>query len=248
MERGGEEIDRSEEREESEKSRSVSREDEGRGEGTDGEKSEGEGSVNVSDEERARSGPVGSVKRARLTACFTDEQELQIVEFVKEHPSFFSKTDPEYMDRYHREALWQQLAEEMSLEAVDVKRWWDTQRTRYGKLTKRVSGQAPKKLTTRQQWVCNQLGFLDSHIVRTQTSRSYGLESSQAHNTSRGSTTDLESVETSVRSQGSMQPVLTSTPATDARYIDLMEQTKTLISGLIEEVGLTPAFLRLCGL
>ena len=51
VERGGEEMDRSEDREESEKSRSLSREEEGRGEGTEGGKNEEEGSVNVSEEE-----------------------------------------------------------------------------------------------------------------------------------------------------------------------------------------------------
>ena len=90
VERGGDELDRSDDREEREKSRSVSRGDEGRGERSDGEKSEGERSVNMSEEERVQSSSFRTVKRAMVNTFLFDEQEVQIIAFIKDHPAFFS--------------------------------------------------------------------------------------------------------------------------------------------------------------
>ena len=76
-----------------------------------------------------------------MCTVFIDEQELQIVEFVKDHPAFYTMTHPDYMNRYQRKSLWQQLADEMGVEAVDVKHWWDTQRAQYRKQTQQASTQ-----------------------------------------------------------------------------------------------------------
>ena len=100
-----------------------------------------------------------AAKRARVCSTFTDSQETAIVEFVKEHPEFYDKEHARFHDRQKKEALWAEISAELKLQPFDVRRWFESQRTRYGKLSKLQFGQAPRKMTKRQSWVYQQMGF-----------------------------------------------------------------------------------------
>ena len=101
-----------------------------------------------------------AAKRARVCATFTDSQENAIVEFVKEHPEMYDKEHGRFHDRQRKEALWPEISAELKLQPFDVRRWFESQRTRYGKLSKLQSGQAPREMTKRQSWVYQQMGSL----------------------------------------------------------------------------------------
>ena len=88
-----------------------------------------------------------SAKRARVCATFTDSQELSIVEFVKQHPELYDKEYSRFHDRNRREALWAEISAELKLQPFDVRRWFESQRMRYGKLSKLESSQAPREMT-----------------------------------------------------------------------------------------------------
>ena len=195
----------------------------------------------VEEEERCEEDPEchSSAKRARVCATFTDSQEISIVEFVKQHPELYDKEHPRFHDRTRREALWAEISVELKLQPFDVRRWFESQQTRYGKLSKLQSGQAPREMTKRQSWVYQQMGFLKTHIRRKGANRSSGFEASP--NTSRqdescGSTTDTEHLESSVLRERS-QSVITSTPVstTDSKIFEHFEQMRTLISGFLQQ-------------
>ena len=82
-----------------------------------------------------------AAKRARVCATFTDSQEKAIVEFVKEHPELYDKEDGHFHDRHRKEALLAEISAELKLQPFDVRRWFESQRTRYRKLSKLQSGQ-----------------------------------------------------------------------------------------------------------
>ena len=107
-----------------------------------------------------------AAKRARVCAVFTDSQETAIVEFVKEHPELYDKEDARFHDRPKKEALRAEISAELKLHPFDVRRWFESQRMCYGKLSKLQSGQAPREMTKRQSWVYQQMGFLKTHIRR----------------------------------------------------------------------------------
>ena len=168
-----------------------------------------------------------SAKRARVCATFTDSQEISIVEFVKQHPELYDKEHPRFHDRTRREALWAEISAELKLQPFDVRRWFESQRTHYGKLSKLQSGQAPREMTKRQSWVYQQMGFLKTHIRRKGANRSSGFEASpntRRQDESRGSTTDTEHLESSVLRERS-QSVITSTPVstTDSKILEHFE-------------------------
>ena len=105
-----------------------------------------------------------TAKRARVCITFTDRQEYAIVEFVKEHPELYNKEHGCFHNRQMKEALWAEISAELKLQPFDVRRWFESQRTPYGKLSKQQSGQTPREITKRQSWVYQQMGFLKTHI------------------------------------------------------------------------------------
>ena len=180
-----------------------------------------------------------AAKRARVCATFTDSQETAIVEFVKEYPELYDKEHARFHDRQKKEALWAEISAELKLQPFDVRRWFESQRTRYGKLSKLQSGQAPREMTKRQSWVYQQMGFLKTHIRRKGASRSSGFEASpntSKQDESRGSTTDTEHLESSVLRESRSQPMFTSTPvSTDSKILEHFDQMRTLISGFLQQ-------------
>ena len=180
-----------------------------------------------------------AAKRARVCSTFTDSQETAIVEFVKEHPELYDKEHAHFHDRQKKEAFWAEISAELKLQPFDVRRWFESQRTRYGKLSKLQSGQAPREMTKRQSWVYQEMGFLKTHIRRKGTSRSSGFEASpntSKQDESRGSTTDTEHLESSVLTESRRQPMFTSTPvSTDSKILEHFDQMRTLISGFLQQ-------------
>ena len=161
------------------------------------------------------------------------------MEFVKQYPELYDKEHPRFHDRTRREALWAEISAELKLQPFDVRRWFESQRTRYGKLSKLQSGQAPREMTKRQSWVYQQMGFLKTHIRRKGANRSSGFKASpntSRQDESRGSTTDTEHLESSVLRERS-QSVISSTPVStiDSKILEHFEQMRTLISGFLQQ-------------
>ena len=67
-----------------------------------------------------------------------------------------------------------------NLHVTTVKKWLDTQRTRYGKLTQTKSGQGAEKSTERRTWLKDSFSFLQGHIKRKGVSKSSAFKSPQS--------------------------------------------------------------------
>ena len=144
-----------------------------------------------------------------------------------------------FQDRQKKEALWAEISAELKLQPFDVRIWFESQRTRYGQLSKQQSGQAPREMTKRQSWVYQQMGFLKTHIRRKGASRSSGFEASpntSKQDESRESTTDTEHLESSVLRESRSQPMFTSTPvSTDSKILEHLDQMMILILGFLQQ-------------
>ena len=82
------------------------------------------------------------------------------MEFVKQHEELYDKTNNSLKDKQKKERLWEQLAASRSLPVKTVKKWFDTQCTRYGKLTQTKPGQAAEKSTEHQTWLKDSFSFV----------------------------------------------------------------------------------------
>ena len=89
-------------------------------------------------------------KKGQMKSIFlSDSDEEAIVEFIKQHEELYDKTNDTFKDKQKKERLWEQLAANRNLPVKTVKKWFETQHTRYGKITQTKSGQAAEKSTER---------------------------------------------------------------------------------------------------
>ena len=87
-------------------------------------------------------------KKGQMKSIFlSDSDEEAIVEFIKQHKELYDKTNDSFKDKQKKERLWEQLASTRNLPIKTVKKFFETQCTRYGKLTQTKSGQAAEKST-----------------------------------------------------------------------------------------------------
>ena len=88
-----------------------------------------------------------------MKSIFLSDSDEAIVEFVKQHDELYDKTNDSFKDKQKKEGLWEQLPATRNLPVKTVKKWFNTQCTRYGKLTQTKSGQAAEKSTECQTWL-----------------------------------------------------------------------------------------------
>ena len=79
-------------------------------------------------------------KRQMKSIFLSNSDEEAIVEFVKQHEELYDKTNDSFKDKQKKERLWEQLATTRNLPIKTLKKWFETQRTRYDKLTQMKSG------------------------------------------------------------------------------------------------------------
>lgn len=107
-------------------------------------------------------------KRRKASLILSDDQEEDVIEWLKEHPVLYTKTMRDYKDRAKKMQLWEEKAKEMGLlNGMQLLTWYESMRTRLGKLTRSKSGDGAKELTERQQWVLDKFDFLLHHISRS---------------------------------------------------------------------------------
>ena len=111
--------------------------------------------------------PLRKRKKAQPLSL-TREQEESSIEWLKDHPELFDKSDASYKDSVKKKALWNAKAEELGQESgVILLTWYRSMRTRYGKLqkTKTKSGASSSPLLTQHdQWIVQNFQCFKPHI------------------------------------------------------------------------------------
>ena len=160
-----------------------------------------------------------------------------------------TRPNDSFKDKQKKKGLWGQLAATRNLPVKTVKKWLNTQRTRYGKQTQTKSGQAAEKSTERQTWLKDSFSFLKTsgHIRRKGVSKSSAFKSPQRPSAAAASASvpdtsiDTESeMEISIASDVTHQPsstsskrrqppVTTTTTSADP-VLDQFQQMRSMIS------------------
>ena len=78
----------------------------------------------------------------------------------------------DYKDKSKKEAVWDKFCEENNLDKDACQRWFQSQRTLFGKVTHMKSGQGEPLMTERQKWTRDNSDFLRDHIVHHLTAKS----------------------------------------------------------------------------
>ena len=96
----------------------------------------------------------------------TPEQEEEAVDFLKTHEILYNKRLVDYKNTSKREMVWLELATKVGCDIDVIKKWFESQRTMYGKFTRTKSGQAAPELSERGRWLVQSFNFLQTHIQR----------------------------------------------------------------------------------
>ena len=173
------------------------------------------------------------------------------MEFIKKDKELFNKTNNSFKDKQKKERLWEQLAATRNLPVKTVKKWLETQRTRYGKLTQTKSGQAAEKSTERLTWLKDSFSFLRGHFRREGVSKSSAFKSPQrpsaaaasasVPDTSRDTESEMEmSIASNVTHQPSStspkrrQPPVATTITSADLVLDQFQQMRLMISTFLD--------------
>ena len=103
---------------------------------------------------------------------FIAEQEQKIVDYLRDNEILYNKRLMDYKDRSKSEAVWDKFCEENNFNKDACQKWFQSQRTLFGKVTHMKSGQGKSVLTERQKWTRDNFDFLRDHIVRHRTAKS----------------------------------------------------------------------------
>ena len=87
------------------------------------------------------------------------------MDFLHDNEILYNKRLMDYKDRSKREAVWAKFCEENNLDKDACQKWFQSQRTLFGKVTHMKSGQGEPLLTERQKWTRDNFDFLRDHIA-----------------------------------------------------------------------------------
>ena len=100
-------------------------------------------------------------KKGQMKSMFlSDSDKEAIVKSVKQNAELYDKTRAKFKHKKRKEGLWERLGASRNLSLNTVKKWFETQHKRYGKLTHTKSGHAAVKNTERQTWLRDSFSFL----------------------------------------------------------------------------------------
>ena len=91
-------------------------------------------------------------KKHMRNIYLTDSGENAIVDIVNDHGAL-QQNHKQFKDKAIKYCLWKRFASSRNLSVKVCKTWFEFQRTGYGKITQSKSGQAPKKIKEKQNWI-----------------------------------------------------------------------------------------------
>ena len=72
---------------------------------------------------------------------------------MKDYEELYNKTNEYFKDKARKECFWERLANSFKLSFKVCKTWFQSKRTCHCTFTESKSGQAPKVMTERQNWI-----------------------------------------------------------------------------------------------
>jgi len=109
-------------------------------------------------------------KRQKVPAVdLTDEQEIDMSDWLKTNNYLYTKGTKKYKNTQMKNHEWEKKGTELGVDHNGLFTWYESIRTKVGKLTDDKSGSAARQLTDRDQFILDHFRFLADHIVRQPT-------------------------------------------------------------------------------
>ena len=100
-------------------------------------------------EEAEEDAPVRRRAAPRVVTNLSEDEKELIIDFLQQNPTLYSKRLAGYKDAGAKDRLWTEQAMQMKRTPNELKTWYDSMRTKLGKLKKAItkSGQAADRFT-----------------------------------------------------------------------------------------------------
>ena len=112
-------------------------------------------------------------KKEIRTVKFSDNEEMEIREFIKSHPELYDKRNKYYQNPVYKQDLWKDLAQQLGeiCTGDEIRKYYHAKRTDFGKIEikSQKSGSSGRVLTMRQQQMLEDWSFLKDHISHERT-------------------------------------------------------------------------------
>ena len=108
-----------------------------------------------------------AAKRPKRTAIhLTEEQEEDLAEWLRTNEFIFNKKRANYKNANLKKQMWEDKAAELEVDSKQLVTWYESVRTKVGKLGQSKSGDPAKELSDRDSFILRVFGFLAEHIVK----------------------------------------------------------------------------------
>ena len=111
----------------------------------------------------------GGEKARRKKINYSEEEEIELADWLKTHPHIYTKGLRDYKDTDKKTRLWEEKAKDMNVNVDMLQTWYKSIRTRIGKLTVEKSGTARKEISVRDRFLLDTFSFLKDQIARKPT-------------------------------------------------------------------------------
>ncbi|CAL8370622.1 unnamed protein product [Boreogadus saida] len=119
---------------------------------------------------------VPTIKRRREKPVYlTDDQQQLLADWLKDHPEIYTKGCRDFKNTERKKRRWEDMAKDLGVTYEELIRWYQSTRTRVGKLLHTVSGQEVDMSKTDRYLVAT-FRFLLDHIVRQPTRVAHSLK------------------------------------------------------------------------
>ena len=133
----------------------------------------------VADIEQPQPHPAGDdlpvIRRKKRTnkpyyyATLTEAQNEEVIDWLKDNHSIYSKRMTEYKDQLNKEKLWEDKAADMGVEVAALKTFYKSNRTQMSRLKRTVGksgegAETAEDLSATDKWVWEKFSFLKDHI------------------------------------------------------------------------------------
>ena len=111
-----------------------------------------------------------SSKRQRKHCPIERKDEQGLIEWIRDHEILWNRSKEEFRNRREKEHLWSQKAQELGIDSKYLTTWYESLRTRYGRLRKKEKGKSgdgrvdTSMWTDRDKWVLESFKFLSDFV------------------------------------------------------------------------------------
>ena len=107
-------------------------------------------------------------------------QEGRLAEWLQDNQYLYNRAEPDYRNKEKKKRAFQEMGASLTppLTGEELTRWFNTRRTQYGRITKKISpsGAGAPHLTELEKWILKLFAFMQPHILRHKDTKVLGTQ------------------------------------------------------------------------